>query len=337
MHEEIMVSIYTQVYNNRDYIDKCVQSILNQTYKNFEYILIDNGCTDGSKEILEQYAQKDNRIRLIRYEKNTPLALWVYIAQKSAKGKYIANLDSDDWIELDYLEKLINLCEKNDLDMICTGSLFHHEGEGPLVTEIPRVANQQIIMDREKMLAYLRYYYTFFVTTWGKLFRRDIFCETDFSIIEKNKFSYGGDTIIVFTFLSNAKKVCVDNSVLHHYLLREKSASYVYDPRRYLFATYLYQILVDFFSDEGKINVDNLNFSAGVFALNINLTAHDVYHSELSSKEKIKKLLDIANLPVVNELFKLGYPDIAKLKNTIAYFIHQLKSEKSPDKLPQKR
>lgn len=326
MHEEVVVSIYTQVYNSRDWIDKCVQSVLNQTHKNLEYVLIDNGCTDGCKEILEQYAQQDNRITLIRYEKNILGPLWLNMAHNCTVGKYIVNLDSDDWLELDYLEKLINLCEENDLDMVCTGSLFHKEGEGFLVTLPPRAANQQIIMDREKMLESLRYYYLFFVTTWGKLFRRDMFCQADFSIVEKNKIFYGADTIIVFACLHHAKKVCVDNSLLHHYLVREKSFSYVYDPKRYTFALCLYQTLVDFLSnEEGKITIENLRFVVGVLAVHMNLAVCNIYESELSTKKKIKKISEITNLQIVQELFTVDHPDAIKLKNNIAHFIHQLK------------
>ena len=69
MRNQALVSIYTQVYNTKSYLEKCILSVLNQTFPNFEYILIDNGCTDGCKEILEHYAAQDNRIRLIRYEK----------------------------------------------------------------------------------------------------------------------------------------------------------------------------------------------------------------------------------------------------------------------------
>ena len=62
------ITIYTQVYNTKPFLERCLSSVVNQTFGNFDYILIDNGCTDGSSEILRQYAKKDQRIKLIRME-----------------------------------------------------------------------------------------------------------------------------------------------------------------------------------------------------------------------------------------------------------------------------
>ena len=71
------VTIYTLVYNTKPFLTRCVESVLNQTFTEFEYILIDNGSTDGCKELLEEYAAHDGRIRLIRFEENRNLPLWL--------------------------------------------------------------------------------------------------------------------------------------------------------------------------------------------------------------------------------------------------------------------
>ena len=94
-----MVTIYTQVYNTKSFLPQCIDSVLKQTYQDFEYVLVDNGSDDGCQEILERYAAQDCRIRLVRFEANRIGPIWLQIAQESSPGKYIANLDSDDWWE----------------------------------------------------------------------------------------------------------------------------------------------------------------------------------------------------------------------------------------------
>ena len=113
------ITIYTQAYNTKSYLDQCVSSVLSQTYTDFEYLLLDNGCTDGSSEILEQYAKRDQRIHLIKFEKNQR-GQRLTLTNQYATGEYYAVLDSDDWWELDYLERLIGFLECNSLDLAVT-------------------------------------------------------------------------------------------------------------------------------------------------------------------------------------------------------------------------
>ena len=112
------VSVCTRVYNTKPYLAQCVTSVLSQTYKNIEYIIVDNGCTDGSKELLEEFAAKDKRIKLYRFEENRVAPLEFQMLLSHASGKYFTILDSDDWWESDYLERLVLLMEENNLDCI---------------------------------------------------------------------------------------------------------------------------------------------------------------------------------------------------------------------------
>ena len=128
------VTIYTLVYNTKPFLTRCVESVLNQTFTEFEYILIDNGSTDGCKELLEEYAAHDGRIRLIRFEENRNLPLWLPDRMKIEVGNYVATLDSDDWWEPDYLERLVTLAEEGGLDIVCTGTAFHLEGNESVIS-----------------------------------------------------------------------------------------------------------------------------------------------------------------------------------------------------------
>lgn len=104
---EPKISIIIPCYNTEKYINKCIDSVLNNTFKDIEVIAIDDGSSDSTYKLLTEYAKKDKRM-IVSTKKNTGQANTRNIALKQAKGKYVFFLDSDDFIELDYLEKLYN-------------------------------------------------------------------------------------------------------------------------------------------------------------------------------------------------------------------------------------
>ena len=104
-----MISVIVPVYNVEDYLHVCLNSILNQTFQDFEIICIDDESTDSSSEILEYFASKDSRIKILRNEGNIGLGPSRNRGIDAAKGKYIIFLDSDDWYSFDTLETFFNV------------------------------------------------------------------------------------------------------------------------------------------------------------------------------------------------------------------------------------
>lgn len=113
---EDLLSIITYVYNTREYLDECILSILNQTYSNFELLLVVNGPTDGSDEICKRYAEIDSRIKLIIFEENHPPSSIAGSILEKASGKYVGVVDSDDYIDPDMYSQLMNC--KEDFDLV---------------------------------------------------------------------------------------------------------------------------------------------------------------------------------------------------------------------------
>ena len=114
--EKDLISVIVPVYNIEKYLPRCIDSILNQTYKNWEAIFINDGSTDNSLKILEEYKRKNERIKIID-KKNAGSGAARNDGIESSKGKYIAFLDSDDWYEEDFLEKLYNNLIENNSDV----------------------------------------------------------------------------------------------------------------------------------------------------------------------------------------------------------------------------
>ena len=113
----IKVSVIIPVYNTEDYLNECLDSIINQTLEDIEIICINDGSTDNSLAILNEYKSKDSRIK-IKTQENKGLSFSRNVGLDMAKGKYIYFMDSDDILELEALEKLYGTAEKNELDMI---------------------------------------------------------------------------------------------------------------------------------------------------------------------------------------------------------------------------
>lgn len=112
----VETSIIIPVYNSEKYLDRCIQSILNQNYDNFEVLLIDDGSSDNSGNICDRYAEKDARIKVIHKE-NGGQSSARNIGLENAKGEFVGFVDSDDWIEPKTLEYLINLLNENSADI----------------------------------------------------------------------------------------------------------------------------------------------------------------------------------------------------------------------------
>ena len=127
------ISVIMAVYNEEKYIREAIESILNQTFRDFEFIIVDDGSTDNTPKILEEYAKKDSRIRILRNEKNIGLTKSLNKAIKQAKGEYIARMDADDIAMKERLEKQLDFMEKNpDVGLVGTSFYFINE-EGKIL------------------------------------------------------------------------------------------------------------------------------------------------------------------------------------------------------------
>lgn len=124
-----LVTIVVPIYNVEKYLERCILSIINQTYKNIEILLVNDGSPDNSHKIMKKYEKKDNRIKCY-YKENGGLSDTRNYALNIAKGKYICFIDSDDYIEKDFVEKMFNELEETDSDLVwCDFSMVNDEGE----------------------------------------------------------------------------------------------------------------------------------------------------------------------------------------------------------------
>lgn len=297
MRPNALITIYIQVYNVKPYIRRCIDSVLNQTYSNFELFIFDNGCTDGCEAILRSYAQHDARIHLTRIEKNDT-SHWHYLdIMNQVNGDYFAVLDSDDWWDNDYLERLLSFAEKNNLDIACTGTAFHDKGDE---ISSKRSINQQFIINKSQFGLYYPNYHAFFRTYWGKLVKMKL-ARTD--PFQGRHISYGRDTICCFYWLRKAAVIGIDASVLYHYRVHLQSSSYQYNSSRFDADIILYQDALDFLKPYGPLSSRNREFIHLVYANAIADTAWVIHNSNLSPEEKLHEYATIVQHPVTQRAY----------------------------------
>ena len=127
MKEEKKISIAIPVYNTEKYLERCIYSILNQTYKNLEVICVDDGSTDLSGKILDRLSQEDSRLKIL-HKKNEGVSIARNLALLEAKGEYIGFIDSDDYVAPDYYEKLIDVLDNTTVDIVTCNYFFDYSG-----------------------------------------------------------------------------------------------------------------------------------------------------------------------------------------------------------------
>ena len=125
---DVKISVVLPVYNVANYLRKCLDSLVNQTFKDFEVICVDDGSTDKSTKILEEYQKKDNRIKILQQQRGGAGAAR-NLGLGHAQGKYVQFLDSDDYFESNLLEEMYTRAEKYDADLVvCSSKKVDDEG-----------------------------------------------------------------------------------------------------------------------------------------------------------------------------------------------------------------
>lgn len=170
-HEQDLISLIVPVYNVERYLDRCMESILQQTYRKLEIILVDDGSTDSSPAKCEEYAKKDSRVKVI-HKPNGGLSDARNAGLKIASGEYIGYVDSDDWIELDMYARMYAACIEHGAQLaVCR---YYSEYKDRTVSG----GNGSIVpLSRDELLKiYIGGHdqYVIYNSVWSKLFRRDL-------------------------------------------------------------------------------------------------------------------------------------------------------------------
>ena len=205
------ISVIVPVYKVEDYLKRCIDSIINQTYRNLEIILVDDGSPDKCGDICDEYAGKDNRIKVI-HKSNGGLSDARNKGIEVATGEYIGFVDSDDWIESTMYERLLNLIKKYNADIAIGGVadvLVDNDAE-TIVKTSDFGCQDPFVVDKKEAMK--RYFYGSW-SAWDKLYDANLFDNIRFPVGEINE-----DEAIVLDILDQCKYICYTSEIFYHYM-----------------------------------------------------------------------------------------------------------------------
>lgn len=213
---EKVVSIIVPVYNLEKYLSKCLDSILAQTYKNLEVLLIDDGSTDGSARICDDYQNRDARMIAIHKE-NGGAADARNLALDKCTGDYVTFIDGDDYVAEDFVERLVQIMAEKDADIAICG---WNNVEGDKVEPFCANNGEIKVYNTEQALEVLLYQEEFDSAMWPKLYKRELFDGIRFP-----KGNLYEDIAIIYKVFMRAAKVGYVNYAGYFYLLRESGTT----------------------------------------------------------------------------------------------------------------
>lgn len=249
------VSVIIPIYNAAQYLHKCLKSVISQTYKNLDIILIDDGSSDDSYSIAKEYQEKDSRIRLFT-QTNIGLIATRKRGIELAEGEIIGFVDSDDWIEPIMYERLVQCMEENECDLVSSG-IYRDYADGSrkewydlypegVYVNLESAIYPSMLHDFKKNEMGLK------CTLVNKLYRRqilqDIYGEIDTRVF------YGEDALTIYPYCLRCKRIYILNEAYYHYYIRNNSMCRAANEKLAINTYYLYNGLRDAFMESNCAN-----------------------------------------------------------------------------------
>lgn len=312
------ISIVVPVYNSGKYLDRCLKSIINQTYSNIEILLIDDGSTDNSLEICNQFAIKDKRIKVFHKENNGVSAARNDGIDYST-GDYIAFVDSDDYLEIDMYEHMMKINDEFDCDIVMCDCYK----ESCINREIFSHNIRSGYYDRNMLVK--EYFPTLLMTNsvdypptisnWVCLFKKDVIIKNDIRYEVGIRFSE--DLLFGSKYMYYANSFYyMKHDCLYHYVMNQNSVTHTYYKNKWENMKKLFLAINNFFG-----NVNNYDFQRQIDLCLLYIVYHcigNINQSDELKKDKRKNIMNILHDQHVKDMFhrlKINTLDVSwKLK-----------------------
>lgn len=279
------LSIIVPVYNVEKYLNQCIHSIVNQDYKNFRLILVDDGSTDSSGKICDQWAKEDCRITVYHKQNGGLMSAWKYGLMRS-ETEYIGFVDADDWIDSDMYFKLLQEAERSNSDIVACGWISDYEDGRDNIKETVKLAGRTFDADAIRCEVYPvlisggNYKWMGIAPNrWTKLYRRELLLKNiDFC---DDRVSIGEDLLAIFCTLPNARQITVMKDFFpYHYRIHSESMIHKYSDSTYQKVDILRECLM-------KVNETlEYDFSVQINTYYIKLVLAQLDNEMLFSKRK---------------------------------------------------
>lgn len=302
----VKVSVVVPIYNSEEYLYKCIESILNQTYRDLELILIDDGSMDKSADICREYESKDDRIRFFQ-QKNSGASEARNLGLKYINGNYLMFVDADDHIELNMIEKLVQKAESENADFVMCGmvvDLYHktgikkssiyYEPVQRVITGNSNIPDKIIDLVEDERIS----------GPYCKLIRSKII--KDNNLMMPPHISLQEDLYFNLKVMEKINKMCVIPDALYHYNQGlEESVTTRYYNSKYEMTNEVHDLLMSYYKNRSQ-DRDILGRVMYIYIKNTYAAFINLFHPDckLVYKEKLKYIKGILNSPKFNEMVK---------------------------------
>lgn len=220
------ITFFCLAYNCEKYVGATIRSVLNQTERNIQLVICNNGSTDKTGEICKKYAQKDKRVIYFSNKVNMVTDEGIPYGKRAFwpkfTGEYVSSIDSDDLIAPNFAEKMYKTAKENQVDIAVCGTTMFRDADGKAVGQ--RLPPSLIVKQMENIEPYFSELYGQFRPVWAKIFRTDFFEQYYQYAWEKPDWLHsGGDTFVSLGYLEKCKCLVSIKESLHFYRIREKS------------------------------------------------------------------------------------------------------------------
>ena len=293
----LMFSVIVPIYKVEQYLEKCIDSIINQTYKNFELILVNDGSPDNCPRICDEYAKKDNRIKVI-HKKNGGLVSARKAGLQVAYGKYIVCIDGDDWVQSNYLLRFEETIKKYNSDIVCCGSFLAFENKNincPISKEDRYYDRKKIENEIFPILIENERGKYFSPNIWGKTFKKDVY-KTQQEKVDC-RINIGEDHACTKPVIYNSTSMVILKECLYYY--RQNPTSMTKKPKPFLWK------VPEFIGKhmEEQIPMDIFDFQEQVYRM----TVHNIFNvamSQFNQNKPYKNIKEEIIKNLKNEYYK---------------------------------
>ena len=305
--KEPLVSVIVPIYNCEEYLNKCVESIVNQTYKNLEIILVDDGSIDNSLKMCTEWSKKDKRIKVI-HKKNGGVSSARNVGIDSATGKYISFVDSDDWIDPNYYKKMIEIVLNQKADIVqCSYNRI-------LKTAKEKISLKKGIYNNEEMLIMALNPQTGIGFCHMKLYNKKV---VD-GILFDESLLVGEDALFNENIASKKLKLIVIDEALYNYRINQQSTTKRYDKnyikkyeqsmkksKEYILSMYDNKSII-------QALYNYIEFHTLLIAVN--------YCCNSQNKNQLQSIKEMTKIQIFNEAIKKGNYENLSLTRKICLF-----------------
>lgn len=242
-----LVTIVLPIYNVEKYLNRCIYSVINQSYTNIEIILVDDGSKDNCPAICDEWAKKDSRIKVI-HKKNAGLGMARNTGIENANGEFIYFLDSDDFIENNTIEKCYNLAHKENAEIVIFGFNNVSSDEKIQKSTIPN-PKKLIYEDKEILDSFLPNLIgpntktgeitNLWMSAWASFYSMDLIHQTKWKFVSEREI-ISEDIFSLLSLYKNVKKVAILTEPLYYYCENDTSLTHTYRKDRYERIKYFY-------------------------------------------------------------------------------------------------